>query len=352
MPCRFWNVSQTESGGIVTGPKNFVLFIAAVVAGSFTLSSATGFAQGDDGEGEIQFAPENDPASSEDQSDMMYKDEEEQSKTVPDSAASAAQEPPAVTPAPATQTPTEPAPALNLSSGRRDVLFGSYRVRLSLARPDFSDDLRFYDKLYGREKLYPTLAADWFFWDWYATLGLSFRGGFYTAEGKAAKQIGRPVAKFPDDLTSDDVQPDDNSKTTLTLIPLQFCLTAEITPLRRKWLVVDGYIGYEYLYWQEVRETKAASGASTSAVIQTDSTPEASDDSLTNQGDQNGTVLGFSANILLNGLDEASANSMRGAMGLGNIYLSPFMEYARTLSKSPDFSRTTMGIGFTFESIR
>jgi hypothetical protein len=344
--CRFWNVSQTESGGIVTGLKLSNVCLGALIAGSFVVSPVCGFAQDEDGD--IQFAPENDPAATDDQSDMMYKDEDDQPKSAAPVPAPAE---PQAEPQPAAPAQPDATPALDLSSGRRDVLFGSYRVRLSLARPDF-EKLRFYDKLYGRESLYPTLAADWYFWDWYATLGVSFRGGFYTAEGKAAKQLGNPVAKFPDDVTDDDIEADENSKTTMTAIPMQVCLTAEITPLRQKWLVVDGYIGYEYLYWQEVRETKSAGTDSTAAMIQSDSTAEASDDSLTNQGSQNGTVLGFSANILLNGLDEASANSMRGALGLGNIYISPFMEYARTLSKAPDFSRTTMGIGFTFESIK
>ena len=303
---------------------------------------------------------------------MIYKDEDETPVAKPQTPAPVApQVKPAPTPAPLTPAPAatseEPKQTLDLSGGRRDVLFGSYRVRVSLAQPDF-EKLRFYDKLYGDEDPYPTISADWFFWDWYATMGLSFRAGFYTATGKAAKEINKPLQ----DVTDADVEKDPNSKTNLTVIPLQIALTAEITPLRQKWLVVDGYIGFESLYFQEVRNSPDApkgSGASPSAPALIQAETEASDDAddaddaLTNKGTKQLTVLGFSANILLNGIDGgASANSMRGTMGLANIYLSPFIEYSRALdrsptsskalSKNPDFSRTTMGIGFTFESIK
>lgn len=313
--------------------------------------SAVAFSQAED-QGDLQFAPDTDDASDAN-SDMLYKDGDEavQEPAQPNPPVQPA--PPADQPAsPATSQPAAPqdtTPTLQLRASnntRRDVIFGTYRMRIGAARPDFTE-LRFYDKLYGQEKLYPTIAGDWFFWDWYATLGFSFRGGYYTANGKAAKEVSRPVARFPDDVTDDDIVKDDASSTTLTLIPLQVAFIAEITPLRQKWLVVDGYIGYESLYWQEVRASR--SSKSNAAMI---ADAEATDDSLTNRGTQNGTVLGFSANILLNGLDGSSANSLRGAMGLGSVYLSPYIEYVKSLSQAPDFSRTTMGIGFTFESIR
>lgn len=339
--------------------------LGRLLVGSFMfMSPFSVLAQGEDEGSGIQFAPEEDSSSTDEESDMIYKDEEETPVAKPQNPAPVApQVKPAPTPAPVNPapavTPEEPKQTLDLSGGRRDVLFGSYRVRIGLAQPDF-EKLRFYDKLYGDEEPYPTISADWFFWDWYATMGLSFRAGFYTATGKAAKEINKPLQ----DITDADVEKDPNSKTNLTVIPLQIALTAEITPLRQKWLVVDSYIGFESLYFQEVRNSPDAPAAS-AALIQAAETKESeeSDDALTNKGTKQLTVLGFSANILLNGIDGgASANSMRGTMGLANIYLSPFIEYSRALdrsptsskalSKNPDFSRTTMGIGFTFESIK
>jgi len=85
----------------------------------------------------------------------------------------------------------------------------------------------------------------------------------------------------------------------------------------------------------------------------TGTTTDTSDTSLTNRGWSHASVIGASANILLNPLDEESSNSMRGSMGIGSIYLSPFMEIARTLDKSGvKFGRTSFGLGFTFESVK
>jgi hypothetical protein len=341
--------------------------LGCLVAVCFMFTCSLSVLAQDEEEGSgIQFAPEEDSSANDEQSDMIYKDEDEQAPAKPQTAPAVAPEKQPITPAPVqpaepvknpSATAEEPKETLDLTGGRRDVLFGSYRVRIGLAQPDF-EKLRFYHLLYGDEDVYPTISADWFFWDWYATLGLSFRAGFYTAQGKAAKEIDKPLQ----DITEKDVVPDPNSKTNLTVLPFQVALTAEITPLRQKWLVVDGYIGLESLYFQEVRNSPDAS--SSAALIQTTETAQESeaDDALTNKGNKQLTVLGFSANILLNGLDGASANSLRGTMGLANIYLSPFIEYSRALdrsptsskalSKNPDFSRTTMGIGFTFESIK
>ncbi len=352
-----------------------------LVASSMFVSPVSIFAQSEEDGSSIQFAPEEDAASSDEESDMIYKDEDDAPVTKPGTPAPVVEPTPApIAPAPVTQTPVVPAPkaseepkeTLDLSGGRRQVIFGSYRVRVGLAIPNF-EKLKYYNELYGDgkenndddfidgdEEAFPTISADWFLWDWYATMGLSIRTGYYTATGKAAQEIEKPIQ----DIKSEDVKKDPNSKTNLTIIPLQVALTAEITPLRQKWLVVDGYIGLESLYYQEVRnapDSKASSTALIQAAAETEKDAN-EDDALTNKGTKQLTVLGFSANILLNGLDGASANSMRGTMGLANIYLSPFIEYSRALntspsngdkiSKNPDFSRTTMGIGFTFESVK
>ena len=108
--------------------------------------------------------------------------------------------PPVEDSAPATQSTEEPAstsptfvdelPKLRVRrQANPDEVFGRYRVRVGMARPRFDDGLKFYDELYGKTSWYPTLSADWFAWDWYATLGLSFRGGYYTDRGHAGHRI-------------------------------------------------------------------------------------------------------------------------------------------------------------------
>jgi hypothetical protein len=247
-------------------------------------------------------------------------------------------------------------------------IFGKYRVRIAAARPQF-DELEFYDELYGDEKAYPQFQADWFAWDWYATLGLSFRFAYYSAEGRAAK-----ANKPKDQVVASDFEGeapparrDEAGPTTLTLVPLQLLAAAQFTPFDRKWIVVDAYAGLEYSYWQEVR-TKAQSstsatgtggstdtggtGSSTAAAMLLAETEGDDDDGYTNTGFKTASVFGVGLNILLNGLDERSVASMRGSMGLGYVYLSPFLEVVRQLDGGASFSRSVIGVGFTFESLR
>lgn len=235
--------------------------------------------------------------------------------------------------------------------GRRstynDVMFGSYRVRLSVNRPEFNDDLKYYDELYGSPKNYGMIGADWFAWDWYATLGLGFRTGFYAANGERVK--GGSV-----DLDNPD--PDNFEKTgrtSLTVIPVQALLTMEFSPFKKKWIVIDGWFGAEYAYWQEVRvDDEDTTSAAKSAFVLAAS-ESSSDGDLTNRGWAPATVAGVAANILLNPLDDRSARSMESTMGIGYVYLSPFAEVITSTSdKGVKWGRKVVGVGFTFETIK
>lgn len=233
--------------------------------------------------------------------------------------------------------------------GRRDSdsIFGDYRLRIAGGRPQFDDCSKcsdFYSKLYGSPAIYPSLTADWFAWDWYVTLGLRFSMGYYTDEGYAAKGVSNTETK---DIEKDQIVQDKNGPTSMTLLPFQFGFVAEMTPFQKKWLVLDGWIGVERLYWQEVRSTAQASSKALIAE------GDAEGDALTNKGWKGATVIGAAANILLNPLDEGAASSMRGTMGFGSIYLSPYVEIVRSRPKESQrvsFGRTTYGLGFTFET--
>jgi hypothetical protein len=302
------------------------------------------------------------PAIAEDESGIQFAPDDEPSPQPPPA--------PPAPPAPAAkdeatqgqssrtrQIRTEAAPGsepeVRLRVHARDQgVFGRYRVRVMGAYPRFDDGLKYYDRLYGSPKWYPQLAADWFAFDWYATLGLSFRMGYYQAQGHAGQGMN---GEAKDQVNTANLATDKNDATTLTLLPLQACVTAEMTPFQRKWVVLDGWIGVERLYYQEVRQ-----GAGTSAIhlVGLDGTGQTGtgsttqpDDTLTNAGWKNSSVLGFAANILLNPLDETSTASLRGPMGIGSVYLSPFTEIVRTVSKTGvSFGRTVTGVAFTFET--
>lgn len=229
-----------------------------------------------------------------------------------------------------------------------DRLFGSYRIRVGAARPDFNDGLKFYKELYGTARAFPMIGVDWFPWDWYATLGLSFRFGYYSAEGYAALPV---AGKKKEAYTASDIVQDKNGPLSLTLIPMQAAASAEFTPFDGKWVVVDGWIGFERLYWQEVRTSIAE--PTTKKGTGTGAAAESSDDALVNKGSTNETAIGAAINILLNPLDQVSAKSGRGTLGIESVYLSPYIQIVKTLgSGGVSFGRTELGLSFTFETAR
>ncbi len=302
------------------------------------------FAQDD--EGEILFAPE------EDDSGKKPAETPAPAATPAPVAepAKAGEEPLAVPDQPA-QDPSEGGVQIRVRGKTPDRVFGRYRVRVNYNRPAFDDGMRFYDEAYGTPSAYPSLDADWFAWDWYVTFGLKFGMGYYTDDGHALKAKSG-VVKDKSDLDPDDVEEDTNGKTSLTLVPLQASFAAEMTPFSKKWLVLDGWIGVERIYWQEVRTGGATSTTTKAAMIEEPT--ENKDETLTNKGWKQGTVIGASANILLNPIDEQGAASMRGSMGLGYIYLSPFVEIVRSRNKEDQvsFGRKIIGLGFTFETVK
>jgi hypothetical protein len=348
------------------------IFANVIAAGAAALFASSPLLAQGEVESEIEFAP--------DDADAVPPSP----PAAPAAPPEASSPPPAAAPQPAAATSAAPAadasaaPAADASAApaadglitprppTNTRIFGKYRVRIAAARPQF-DELEFYDELYGDEKAYPQFQADWFAWDWYATLGLSFRFAYYSAEGRAAK-ANKPKDQVVESDFEGEAPParrDEAGPTTLTLVPLQLLAAAQFTPFDRKWVVVDAYAGLEYSYWQEVR-TKAQSsatatggstdtggtGGSTAAAMLLAESEGDDDDGYTNTGFKTASVFGVGLNILLNGLDERSVASMRGSMGLGYVYLSPFLEVVSQLDSGASFSRSVIGVGFTFESLR
>ena len=160
-------------------------------------------------------------------------------------------------------------------------LFGSYRIRLSGVQPSFSE-MPLYSTLYGEERWYPTLQADWFAFDWYATLGLTYRIGYYTAKGHAAQEStssdigGIGTSNSANSGATESVvkavQKDLSGPTELTFLPLQAGITAEFTPFNRKWLVLDIAAGLERAFLQEVRTGSSGGQANSDDEYLTSST--------------------------------------------------------------------------------
>lgn len=211
-------------------------------------------------------------------------------------------------------------------------VFGSYRLNIAALKPFFEENDT-YEKVYGTTSVMPALAVDYFFFDWYATLGLTFRMAYYSDTGRAVK------------ASEGDYVKDEQGKVDLTLIPLQSGVTVEATPFGYKWLVASGWFGAEATYFQEVRPRDNESEASGD---------ETSKDNrkYTNSFWRYATAFGGALNIRIDSMDPVASGSL-GVMGLRAIYLSPYIEIVqKTGNDKMHLSRRVMGLGFTFESIR
>ena len=223
-----------------------------------------------------------------------------------------------------------------------EPVFGRYHIQLNFHNnPVFDDGLKYYNKLYGKASRYGTIGADYTPWGWFVNFGFGLRSSIFTDSGKAASGVS---------ASTGEVTLDDNGKTSLTLIPFQFLGVARFTPFTKKWIVLEGYVGRERMYFQEVRTVKATSipvsGSASSSGI-------TGDKALTNKGWLSGNVTGAAVSILLNPLDERSVRSMANSMGLGFTYLTLFKEQVTYLDKDRvSFGRSSSGIGFTFETVK
>lgn len=268
---------------------------------------------------------------------------------------STAESEPAVPETPKAVLAAEPPPVAEADNSEIDArnsrlygnrLFGQTRINLAVNRPDFTEQKEIREKLYGAPVMHPSLTVDWFPFDWWVNPGLALRAAGYTVTGKAAK--GSPTQS---ELDSGDVEIDENSKTRLLFIPLMAAAKVEMTPFRGKWLVLEGWVGYEYGWWQETRDVAASVRPIRMAAA--DGTTDDNDSVLTTKGSKKSMVVGAAANILLNWLDEKSVRSMVDTMGMSHIYLSPFFETVRsTDTQGLSFNRNTIGLGFTFESVK
>lgn len=219
----------------------------------------------------------------------------------------------------------------------RTKVFGDYKIHLGLAKPEFKASEE-YEMVYGETRFYPTMSVEYFFFDWYANLGLIFRIGYYKDDGHAVIQEG------------DKFVSDKQGKTETTLIPLQVGISGQMTPFPAKWITLAGWFAGEATYFQEIRKN---SGSNSSETTSSDSKSSSSNKKLlANTGWRYGSNVGIALSFLLNYLDQKSVNSMR-PMGLSGVYLTPYVEATTAMFNDSDFTfdRVAYGLAFTFETL-
>lgn len=247
----------------------------------------------------------------------------------------------------------------------KSIFSDAYSIQLGAAKPSFSSDLKYYKEFYGTPKFMGELGIEYRFFNTdYLSVGVGGRFSHYSADGHQKK---KPSVDQPEvgDLTNAE------GKLSLTLVPYQINLNAEIRPFGNKsWISLSTWLGYEELFWQEVRmeESETVDSNDENAfrgktfAFAEDSTEDKEEESkrITNTGWNHGMVFGASINFLLNPLDDRSVKSMKESTGLGRIFLSPYFQVtskmsgklllARKDSSQVSFSRQTFGIALTFSS--
>ena len=220
--------------------------------------------------------------------------------------------------------------------------FGNYRMRLALAKPTFSSDLRFYSKLYGDTVFYPSFGMNYLLWGGQFSTGFGFHASYYTDVGSPAKKV------LVDNPTDSEVELA-KGRVSLTLVPYQFVFFAQYAP-RGKFLFFDTWLGYEELFMQEVRLTEGEAASAENSASPTITT-----------GWTTNLTFGVAGNILLNSLDRKSMASMRRVEGFSRIYFTPFFELATPvalprvlvagkLPAVPKLGRLSVGFGLTYEA--
>lgn len=214
-------------------------------------------------------------------------------------------------------------------------MFGSWLIHLGVAQPTITD-LPLYETLYGsKTKILSHFATEYYPFNIpYANLGFGFRAGYYKATGDGA--VTDTNNKVIEPVTTAE-----NGPTSLTFVPLSFTGHIQMSPFKRKWLALQGWAGYELTYCQEIRDPV------------TESSTNAEEGLYANKSRADAIVFGGSVRLLLNALDEQSVNSMNDTMGLGSVYLSPFIEIVKARDTSAmNFARTSLGVAFSFESLQ
>ena len=161
----------------------------------------------------------------------------------------------------------------------------------------------------------------------YFSLGGGVKLGFY-------KDRGNPS------LSKDEYIKDNSTKLTRPLFPMQANLSIGITPffdkfyfIPKKLITFRGWFGVEYLYGQEQRSS-------------------GDEDAYVDKVRLTSLVYGISPWILISFLDQRTSNTLY-VINVKSIYISPYMEWTRTLnhSKEVDYDRKIFGVALTFETL-
>ena len=216
-----------------------------------------------------------------------------------------------------------------------------YAFNLGLSLPNFKDGVKHLDKMYGKPSYSPVLKVMYFFDYGFVSLAPGFSISWYGDSGKVVKKDGEGIP-------SDDNITLGNQKINLSLLPYNFSLNFELHPFGKNYFVINSWIGYEELYWEETRTVSNTSDSENTKVF-------------LNKGWNSSWLWGASVNFRIDNLDEKSSRSMKKSFGISKVSLVPYFEqtinrksskliFNRSVSNL-NFARNIIGIAFQFDTL-
>ena len=216
------------------------------------------------------------------------------------------------------------------------------RTSFSATRPEISG-LRCRKKSYPKEITGAQLKGDWLFTPW---TSYGFDMGFMATTGNPLQWAdstnqGNSITDADCDqfIASDEIS-------KLTMIPLGVHTGVRFSPFDRRYIGLSAWLGYEEMYFQEVRSPGEESSSGTPSI---------------NTGWVGAMKAGASVDFLINFLDQKTASALGYTTDFRFIYVSLFSEIhtdlgsdrllITTRKNSPvSFARQTYGLSFIFET--
>lgn len=212
-----------------------------------------------------------------------------------------------------------------------------YSISLNYNSSVHFNGLKGYDDYCGSAGGMPQVKADKTaaYYGFPVKVGIGF--GYYKDKCKTAKAGS----------TGTDLVFTETGGTSLKLIPFQLTVGTTFELPSFPFFNVDMQTGFEHLI---VEESRIVLGADASNTDSSD-TESSGGGGLVLTTSANSLIYNIGVNLLLNKLDEKSANSLYQSLGLGKVYLRTFVESTIALgSNEPNFDRLAIGIGFGFAS--
>ncbi|MFK7873944.1 MAG: hypothetical protein AB8C84_12395 [Oligoflexales bacterium] len=229
-----------------------------------------------------------------------------------------------------------------LESERSQPKIQGARTSFSALRPQLQA-MKCWNKLYPKTVTGAQIQSDWLFTPW---TSYGFSMGYNSTRGRTAQwaQSGAQNREITE-ASCDDLELTDE-ESQFVFLPLSLHVGARFSPFEQRFVGVSAWLGYEEVYYQEVRSPLEDESEGTPSI---------------NTGWSGGMKLGMSVDFLINFLDQKSLYALHHTTDFRRIYFSVFSEFTTDLGQerlfltarkksAVNFARQTYGVSFVFET--